>query len=87
MLHKLVVSTQLNNMLQNGFIFPKDRGETKIELPPPSLLNINMSNGKWHMGWPFKGWYPPSFFCHEVFASWVGPVSLETWKVFGTPNG
>ena len=37
-------------------------GVKKNELPPPSLLNINMSNGKWHMGWPFKGWYPPSFF-------------------------
>ena len=24
--------------------------------------------------------------CHEVFASWVGPVSLETWKVFGMPR-
>ena len=29
MLHKLVVSTQLNNMLVKMGIFPKDRGEKK----------------------------------------------------------
>ena len=37
----LVVSTRFKNMSQNGFIFPKDRGETKKYLKPPHTMGTH----------------------------------------------
>ena len=40
----LVVSIQLKNLSQNGFIFPRDRGENKKCLKPPTRTSNNTSN-------------------------------------------